>query len=134
MTTAAPSRLGSDTTTRGFRINVEPQYETAHSDPDDHRFVFSYRVRVTNESSASATLVARHWVIVDADAERHDIDGDGVVGRQPRLEPGAFHEYASFCPLRTNWGTMEGSYSMVGDDGDEFEIEVGRFYLAAHDD
>lgn len=134
MTTAAPTRLGSETTTRGFRVGVEPRYEAAHSDPDDRRFIFSYRVRIVNESDAPATLMARRWVIVDADGDRHDVEGEGVVGRRPRLEPGTSHEYTSFCPLRTSWGTMEGSYSMISDDGEEFTIVVGRFYLAARDD
>jgi ApaG protein len=131
MTTVVPTRYGSDTTTRGFRVTVEPHYESAHSDPDDDRYVFSYRIRISNQSDAPATLIGRHWIIVDADGERHEVEGEGVVGRQPRLEPGAVHEYSSFCPLRTSWGTMEGSYDMRDDAGEEFRIVVGRFYLAA---
>lgn len=114
-----------------FRVTVTPSYEPAHSDPAEKRYVFTYRIRIANESGEAAVLLSRKWVIVDADGERHEVKGDGVVGRQPRIEPGGRHEYESFCPLQTPWGTMEGAYEMGRDDGRRLTIEVARFYLAA---
>ncbi|TVQ59997.1 MAG: Co2+/Mg2+ efflux protein ApaG [Phycisphaerales bacterium] len=122
---------GSEAITRGVRVSVTPSYRQDRSDPGAGRFIFSYRVRIANEGEAPVSLLARRWVIVDADGERHEVEGEGVVGLQPQIQPGAAHEYESFCPLQTAWGTMEGSYLMRTADGEEFHAEIARFYLAA---
>jgi ApaG protein len=101
------------------------------SDTGQRRFVFAYRIRISNESTAWARLLSRCWSIVDANGSRNDVVGEGVVGQQPELGPGESHEYESYCPLATAWGTMEGSYTLEGADGERFEIAVGRFYLVA---
>lgn len=130
---------GSVTTTGGVRVEVRPRYVPSHSitDPgpgENPRYVFAYRIRITNESDCRVQLLSRHWVIVDADGERHEVEGDGVVGQQPRLDPGAAFEYESFCPLQTPWGTMEGSFRMKVQSGPEngrfIEVGISRFYLA----
>lgn len=130
MTTLAP-QLGSTARTRGFRVDVTPEYLPDHSRPANHKFVFGYRVRITNEDGHRARLRSRHWVIVDADGDRHDVVGEGVVGHQPDLAPGQTFEYTSYCPLETPWGTMEGRYTFVAEDGESFDISVARFYLVS---
>lgn len=132
----APQTTGSVTLTRGFRVSVSPRFEPRHSDPAEPRFVFSYRIRIRNESNLRAQLLSREWLITDANGQSHRVQGDGVVGHQPDLAPGQGFEYSSFCPLPTEWGTMEGSYTMQvinpdGSLGDQFQIEIGRFYLMA---
>jgi ApaG protein len=97
------------------------------------RYVFAYKIKISNESTRRAQLLERHWTIVDADGESHEVRGEGVVGHQPDLAPGQAFEYSSYCPLATAWGTMEGEYLMEGEDGQRFEIEVGRFYLVAEE-
>ena len=101
-----------------------------HSEPEEDRFVFAYTITLVNRGSVSAQLLSRHWVIVDALGRREEVRGDGVVGVQPTLAPGESHEYTSGCPLRTEWGTMEGSYLFRTEAGEEFEVAVGRFFLA----
>ncbi len=119
---------------------MQPRYLASHSvtDPapgENPRFVFSYRIRISNLSDVGVWLRSRRWIIVDADGERHEVVGDGVVGQQPRLNPGVDFEYESFCPLPTPWGTMEGFFSMEFQDGAEQgrtqEVRIERFYLAA---
>lgn len=122
---------GSEAVTRGVRVTVWPVYLPRHSNPGENQFVFGYRIRIGNESGASVKLLARHWVIVDAHGRMHEVRGDGVVGLQPVIGPGEAHEYESCCPLATAWGTMEGSYTMVGTDGEEFDVAIARFYLVA---
>jgi ApaG protein len=134
----APLTLGSVTLTRGFRVSVSPRFEQEHSDATEPRYVFSYRIRIRNESAIRARLVSRRWLISDATGKSHEVRGEGVVGRQPELDPGESYEYGSFCPLPTPWGTMEGSYIMQeckgdGNFGEPFEIEIGRFYLLSPD-
>lgn len=121
---------GSDTQTNGVRVRVRPQYLLEHSDPEGGRWVFSYRVSITNDTSQPLTLRSRHWLIIDGDGQRHEVDGPGVVGLQPRIEPGESFDYGSFCPLPTQWGTMEGSYVLEDDEGHECIVAVGRFFLA----
>lgn len=143
---ASVSRLGSDVTTGGIRVQVEPRYLPEHSSPgggvDDGgtptgpRWVWAYRVRLSNVGESAATLTDRRWTITDADGGSHDVEGPGVVGHRPRLEPGQGFEYESFCPLPTSWGTMEGWYRFLrdpegGQAGEQFEAAVGRFYLVA---
>lgn len=132
MNTSRPSLCkGSDTTTLGFRVRVAPHYMPDESAPEDRKFVFGYRIRIDNEGDVTATLRTRYWWIVDAHGDAHEVEGEGVVGQQPRLAPGQAFEYASFCPLRTHWGTMEGWYEFQRDDGETFRVIIGRFMLVA---
>lgn len=122
--------LGSEVVTHGVRVAVRPFFLPEHTNTEDSRYAFGYRIRITNEGEAAAKLLSRHWVIVDADGARREIQGEGVVGQQPYIPPGTTFEYASWCPLETPWGTMEGSYVMQRDSGETFEVRVARFYLA----
>lgn len=126
-----PRKLGSLAETAGWRVAVEPAFSPDKSDPESRRFVFTYRVQITNVSGLTATIRRRQWRIVDAVGRASDVEGEGVVGQQPRLAPGQTFGYASFCPIETNWGTMEGHYELETDEGDIFEIAIGRFYLVA---
>lgn len=118
--------------TRGVRIRVRPEYLPDHSDPGKSQFVFGYRVRVSNEGEAPLRLVSRRWVIVDADGEERVVEGEGVIGQQPVIPPGEAFAYASYCPLGTAWGTMEGAYLMEpASGGGPFEAVIARFFLVS---
>jgi ApaG protein len=116
--------------TEGIRVQVQPSFSLADSDPADGTFVFSYRVNMSNEGDSAAKLLFRHWCIHDSVGEDSVVDGDGVVGEQPLLEPGDSHEYRSYCVLRSPVGYMEGYYTFVRPDGEEFRVEIPRFQLA----
>ncbi|MFG0330060.1 MAG: Co2+/Mg2+ efflux protein ApaG [Phycisphaerales bacterium] len=122
---------GSNTITHGIRVRVEPQYLPHESQPDLGRFFFAYRVTITNEGDRRARLHTRHWRIVDADGDEREVNGPGVIGEFPDLAPGESFQYVSYCPLETEWGTMEGSYRFETEDGATLEVEVDRFYLVA---
>lgn len=119
----------SEEVTEGIRVGAGAFYLPQESDPDERRFAFGYTIVISNEGDRPAKLLSRHWVIIDAQGRREDVRGPGVVDETPRLEPGQAFKYQSLCPLRTSWGTMEGSYTMRRDDGETFEARVGRFYL-----
>jgi len=127
--------LGSDTTTNGIRVRITPAFLREQSDPVLSKFVFAYRVRIMNVGDRSVQLMSRYWLIVDADGESHEVEGDGVIGVQPELQPGESHEYSSFCPLQTRWGTMQGHYVFRTTDregeNETFKAEISRFYLVA---
>ena len=124
-----PTPEMSDTTTEGIRVGAAAFYLPAESDPDERRYVFGYNIVIANLGDQPAQLLTRHWIIIDANGNRDDVEGPGVVGHTPRLEPGQAFKYQSFCPLRTPWGTMEGTYQMRRDDGTTFDAKIGRFYL-----
>ena len=120
---------GSDTTTEGIRVQAQAQFLPGESDAARRHFVWAYRIVITNDGRARARLKSRHWIILDADNRREDVRGGGVVGKTPSLGPGERFEYTSGCPLRTRWGTMEGSYTFEREDGTTFEAAIGRFFL-----
>ena len=119
----------SDTTTQGVRIGATAFYLPEESNADESNFVFGYRIVIVNDGDKPATLLSRHWIIIDADGNREEVRGPGVVGQTPRLGAGEGFKYNSFCPLPTPWGTMEGSFRMQRDNGETFEARIGRFYL-----
>lgn len=125
--TPGSSVHGSQALTHVFRVSVVPRF--LHEEPLTREYTFAYRVRIANESDVSATLLTRYWLIIDAFGRRKEVRGEGVIGVQPRLSPGDAHEYESFCPLSTTWGTMEGSYTFQTDDDRTLEIAIARFYL-----
>lgn len=119
----------SEAVTEGIRVEVSPEFIPEQSFPAENKFVFAYKVVITNESSGKVKLLSRHWIIINADGDRDDVEGSGVVGYTPELEPGESFEYTSFCPLNTSWGTMEGTYHMARENGETFDADIARFYL-----
>ena len=119
----------SEAVTDGIRVEVRAEYVPEQSEPEHKRWFFAYHIRITNESDRTLQLISRHWIITDADGNEEHIRGEGVVGLQPVLEAGAVHEYTSFCPLPTSFGTMSGTYLMRDGDGNEFDAGIAPFTL-----
>jgi len=119
----------SDTVTNGIRVGATAFYLPDESTPDEKRFIFGYRIVIVNEGQAPATLRSRHWVIIDGAGKVDEVRGEGVIGQQPRLAPGDGFKYTSYCPLTTEWGTMEGEYQFEAEGGEMFPVKIGRFYL-----
>lgn len=117
--------------TLGLRVSVKPVYLPDQSSPARRHFVFAYFVRIENVGTEAAQLLTRRWLIHDSAGEDTEVEGDGVVGEQPRLEPGSVHEYQSFCVLRSRSGYMEGHYGFIRDDGTAFRAMIPRFDLEA---
>lgn len=110
-------------------IKVRTAYVDQQSQPDANRFVFAYTVTITNDGSVPAKLLSRHWVITDGNEKVQEVRGEGVVGEQPHLSPGMSFEYTSGAVLETPFGTMQGSYQMLADDGTSFDAEIPAFLL-----
>ncbi len=117
-------------TPKGIEIDVETSFLADQSDPERGRFVFGYTITIHNGSRIPVRLLTRRWIITDASGKVHEVVGDGVVGKQPKIRPGNFHRYSSLSVLETPVGTMEGSYGMVDDDGMPFEAVIPMFRLA----
>lgn len=120
----------SEITTHGIRVQVTSQYIEDLSNDDEKYYFFVYRVRISNRGNKAAKLLGRYWIITNEHGQTQEVRGPGVVGEQPRLEPGGSFEYTSSCPLDTALGTMHGAYQMITDDGEAFDAEIAPFTLA----
>ena len=116
-------------TTRQIRVTVEPIWLEEQSNPKENRFVWAYRVQIENLGTETVQLRTRHWMITDARGQVEHVRGPGVVGKQPRLDPGERFEYTSGAPLTTPSGFMGGTYRMITTDGESFDIEIPTFSL-----
>ncbi|WP_041794652.1 Co2+/Mg2+ efflux protein ApaG [Pararhodospirillum photometricum] len=116
-------------TTEGILVRVQPVFVPAQSEPDAGRFVWAYHVTIVNKGAETVRLIRRHWRIIDALGRIQEIDGDGVVGEQPVLEPGSLFGYTSGAPLPTPSGVMSGSYLMTTEEGRAFHVAIPPFSL-----
>ena len=120
----------SESTPYNTTVSVQTTYIPEQSDPDNRRYVFAYTITIRNEGSIPAKLLTRHWLITDADGKTQEVRGEGVVGEQPHLKPGEGFRYTSGTMLETPVGSMQGSYQMLADDGQEFDCPIAPFTLS----
>ncbi len=120
----------SDTTTNGIRVQARVRYAPERSQPAAKLYYFVYTITLTNVGVETAQLISRHWIITDGNQHVEEVRGPGVVGETPVLAPGQSFSYTSQCVLRTEFGTMRGTYQMVRPDGDGFDAVIAPFVLA----
>ena len=119
----------SEAVTRNIRVSVEAEYVPHRSNPKQNAWFFVYTVRVANQGRETVQLISRHWIITDAMGDVKEVRGPGVIGKQPVLEPGESFEYSSNCQLTTPFGSMRGTYQMITDKQEPFDIEIPQFTL-----
>ena len=117
--------------TRGVIVRVSVSYLPEQSEPGRGRWFWAYHIRIENAGPFTVQLLTRHWIITDGRGARHSVEGEGVVGEQPMIEPGASFDYVSGCPLSTPTGSMQGTYHMIGEDGSAFDVAIPKFSLIA---
>ena len=117
-------------TTEGVKVTVTTNYLPDYSSPVQQHYVFAYKINIENNSEFTVKLLRRHWYIHDATGVVREVEGEGVVGQQPVLEPGESHEYVSGCNLKTGMGKMRGTYLMERMvDGKQFNANIPEFVL-----
>lgn len=114
-----------------YEIEVETKYVESESKPENHFYLFAYKIKISNKGEASGQLMSRHWIITDAWGQTEEVRGAGVVGQQPKIAPNQTFEYESACHLTTTNGSMHGSYQFTTEDGNTFDVEIPKFYLVA---
>ncbi len=118
--------------TNEIKVSVRTIYLPEHSDEEAFQHYFGYLIRIENDGPDTVQLLRRHWLIYDSVGILREVEGEGVVGEQPIILPGQFHEYSSFCDLRSDIGKMLGSYLMVRlSDESFFRADIPEFYLVA---
>lgn len=116
--------------TEGIKVSVRTAYQSTHSNPSANHYFFSYTIHIENQSDYTVKLLRRHWHIFDSNGQFREVEGPGVVGQTPVLEPGESYEYTSGCNLKTDTGKMEGSYQMQRQvDDSTFRVEIPAFVM-----
>jgi ApaG protein len=112
-----------------IKVTVRPKYLDEQSEPDEGRYFWAYTIEIANVGDRVVQLTHRHWQITDANGAREEVRGPGVVGEQPKLKPGDAFTYTSGCPLKTPSGIMVGTYRMVDESGEAFDVAIPAFSL-----
>lgn len=116
--------------TQGVKISVDTIYQEEYSNPEKEHFMFAYQITIENLSDYTIQLMRRQWFIFDSNGTQKEVEGEGVVGLQPLIEPGESHSYVSGCNLSTDMGTMSGTYLMHRTaDGTDFSVDIPEFNL-----
>jgi len=111
-------------------IKVTTQYLKQQSDPARSSYAFAYTITITNLREHPVRLLSRHWIITDQNGSIDEVKGSGVVGQQPLIAPGKSYQYSSGTVITTETGDMQGSYTMEGSDGEQFQAAIPMFILA----
>ena len=116
--------------TQGIKISVETAYQEGQSHPSKSHFFFSYKISIENQNDYTIQLLRRHWHIFDSSGEYSEVEGEGVVGQQPVIQPGEIYTYDSACNLSTDMGKMYGTYLMERIiDGSRFDVHIPEFHM-----
>ncbi|WP_147195131.1 Co2+/Mg2+ efflux protein ApaG [Pantoea sp. MBD-2R] len=118
------------TDTPRVSINVQSVYIASQSDPEEERYVFAYTITIRNLGRTAAQLLGRYWLITNGNGRETEVQGEGVVGEQPLIQPGNEFQYTSGAVLETPMGTMQGHYEMIDSEGEAFRVEIPVFRLA----
>ena len=97
--------------------------------PPDRPHAFAYFITIQNDSEETVTIKGRKWVIRNDAAEVTAVEGDGVVGEFPRLEPGEHFSYNSYHINNTQVCWAEGAYLGVTEDGRKVITRIPRFEM-----
>ncbi|HLE33841.1 MAG TPA: Co2+/Mg2+ efflux protein ApaG [Bacteroidota bacterium] len=117
--------------THDIKVTVRPVYLDGQSEALSRKFVFAYFIRIENLGADSVQLLRRHWIIKHSSGKTEEVEGEGVIGKQPVINPGHSHEYNSYCILETMEGSMEGYYLMQRSNGEQFSVIIPLFSLRA---
>ncbi len=114
----------------GIKISVETYYQPDYSNPVNGEFMFAYKITIENSNSFPVKLLRRHWHIYDSNGSLREVEGEGVVGVQPQINPGESYQYISGCNLRTEIGKMYGTYLMQNINNDKtFDVTIPSFEM-----
>ncbi|MDZ7716508.1 MAG: Co2+/Mg2+ efflux protein ApaG [Balneolaceae bacterium] len=113
-------------------VEVKPLYLEKESNAVAHKHVFAYFISIKNMGDKAVQLLKRHWFIEDSATGNYEVDGEGVIGKKPNIEPGKSHKYNSFCVLKSYRGSMKGYYLMERENGDSIKVKIPKFLLSSH--
>lgn len=116
----------------GILVDVEVYYQPEYSNPMQSEYMFAYRINLENYNNFPVKLLRRNWYIFDSNGTYREVEGEGVVGVQPVLQPGETYQYMSGCNLNTDMGKMKGIYHMENQDTMQiFVVTIPEFEMIA---
>ena len=114
----------------GVKIDVDTSYQPEYSNPVQSEFLFSYKITITNNNNFPIKLLRRHWFIIDSNCINKEVEGEGVVGVQPIINPFDAYQYISACNLKSELGKMHGNYQFENLQNNQlFFVEIPEFIL-----
>src|SRR5688500_16414638 len=114
----------------GIEVSVEPFYQPDYSNPVSGEYMFAYRITIENHNTFAVKLHRRHWYIIDSNGTTREVEGEGVVGVQPVLQPAERYHYVSGCNLRTEFGKMHGTYTMENlNNKNSYKVNIPDFEI-----
>ena len=121
-----------DHVTKGIRVSVKTSYDGSYYKNYNLHFSFGYNIKITNQSKSTVQLKTRHWRIFDSLSNDIIVDGEGVVGKKPLLNPGDSYQYNSGCLITSPVGAMRGFFNMIDvNSGQKFRAYIPTFKLNA---
>jgi ApaG protein len=120
----------NSTQSQNIEVKVKTQYIGQQQQQNQNHYLFAYTINISNHGDTPTRLMSRHWLICDTDGKIQEVFGEGVVGKQPYIQPGASFEYTSSAMIKTAVGSMEGSYQMICDNGESFSTPIPKFSLS----
>lgn len=119
-------------TTKGIKISVQQEYEGSFFKANDTCYVFNYKITIENTTNDVVQILSRHWEILDSLKNTEIIEGQGIIGKTPIIEPGAKHTYKSGCILKSSLGSMQGYYNVLNHTHERlFKVTIPNFKLSA---
>jgi|TARA_B110000259_G_scaffold94394_1_gene109271 ApaG protein len=115
--------------TKNIRVSVKTDFLSDQSDVENKLWVWSYHILIENNGNNTVQLIDRYWKITDETGHVKEVNGSGVIGRQPSIKPGESFEYSSGTPLNKPSGFMFGNYRMINEKNESFFIDVPIFSL-----
>lgn len=111
-------------------VQVQSAWIPSQSVPEEERYVFAYTITIRNLGRTAVQLLGRYWLITNGNGRETEVQGEGVVGEQPHIQPGSEFQYTSGAVIETPMGTMQGHYEMIDSEGEAFQVEIPVFRLA----
>lgn len=116
--------------TKGIKVSVETFYQPTHSNPMESKYIFAYRITIVNTTQDVVQLLRRHWLINDSNRPVREVEGEGVIGKQPTLAEREEHQYMSWCNLFSDVGRMSGTFLMLNKTkGTTFRVTIPPFKM-----
>ena len=123
------SKASYRATTNGTEITVLPEFVSRQNSAIGDLFIWAYHVRIEHQNSENIQLLNRHWKIIDEDGVKREVEGEGVIGQQPKITPNNSFQYSSGVHLARPSGIMKGHYEMQRENGEKFQVEIPTFSL-----
>lgn len=118
--------------TSGIEIKVSSRFEPIFSNEDNGEFLFSYAIEITNTNEFPVKLLRRHWHITDGLGKIRQVDGEGVIGKQPVIERYQNFTYESACDFPTHIGKMRGYYLFENlENGFNFKVYIPEIMMVS---